>query len=142
MIVKANTNILLFTSQDQPITILQTVPSLILSCDFNDSKPWEGEKRGIITTQQGYYKCLSCQGSYSLCCSLHIKSLVEWLEVHSDDAVCDVFDGYSQKSAMGRSKGSNEELDCDTHSVSTKPIELNFVNMAMINHACSGESML
>lgn len=140
--IKANTNIFLLTLQVHPITILKTIPSLVISCDFNDSKPWEGEKRGIITTQQGYYKCLSCQGSYSLCCSLHIKSLVDWLEVHADEAICDVFDGYGQKSAMGRSKGSNEDLDCDTHSVSTKTIKLNFVNMAMIDHACSGESGL
>ena len=114
---------------------MQSSPSLVLSCDFNDSKPWEGDKIGIIITKDGYYKCLSCTGPFSYNCSKHILPLVKWVEEHADDGYCDLFDGYCLKSKRLQEAPSisKDGTGSDAHhSVSRKLITLNFWNSASV----------
>ena len=62
-----------FSCDKQPVCLIQSSPSLLLSCDFGNGQPCEGRSRVFIrTNQQRRYVCGSCCGTAGLltepCC--------------------------------------------------------------------------
>lgn len=117
-----------FACTEQPITILLSSPSLLLSCDFGEG----GLSRGVVRTdKKRLYCCCSCnQANYN--CKEHIQPLAQWLESRADDAshVGEVFDDFSFKIVTSRATPHDSEF-VDHPAISHRRIPLDFFNERM-----------
>lgn len=128
-----------FASHSAPVTVLREAPSLLLSCDFGSGQPCQGDKRGMITAESGFFKCLTCDRPTAYDCKDHLQPLMKWIPRHAETCG-DVFEGITFKSAgrlnVNQQKDSETaEDDAAPSCVSWRPISLNYFNEAMANRA-------
>ena len=89
-----------FSCDKQPVCLIQSSPSLLLSCDFGNGQPCEGRSRVFIrTNQQRRYVCGSCCGTAASNCKLHLGPFSSWLAAVTDEGLGDVFESYTFKSS-------------------------------------------
>lgn len=131
-----------FSCEKQPVCLLQSSSSVLISCDFGNGQPCEGITRVFIrTNQQRRYVCGSCPGATAATCKAHLEPLSSWINSREDDSEdAGVFEAYtfkfSQTSSMG---GEEEDTPPPLKSVSSSPIRLDVFNKAMENRAkCGG----
>ena len=128
-----------FSCENEPVCLIRSSPSLLISCDFGNGRPLTGRTRAFIrTNQQRRYVCGSCTGAAASNCKAHLEPLQEWLD--SESAMdAGIFESYSFKSSQhGVGQGACDDSN-PSKSVSSSPIRLDMFNKAMENRAkCGG----
>jgi hypothetical protein len=65
-----------FSCEAQKVCLIQSSPSIMISCDFGNGQPCEARTRVFIrTNQQRRYVCGSCPGATASTCKAHLGPL-------------------------------------------------------------------
>ena len=128
-----------FSCEAQPVCLLQSSPSVLISCDFGNGQPCEARTRVFIrTNQQRRYVCGFCPGATASTCKAHLGPLSSWIDsIEEEDA--GVFEAYTFKFSQTSSMNEEEDTPPPLKSVSSSLIRLDVFNKAMENRAkCGG----
>ena len=131
-----------FCCSKQPVCVVRSTPSLILSTDFGNGSPCDGMTRALIRAdKKKQYVCSSCSGPAAYTCSDHIEPFKNWLDAHdTNNALAgEVFEPYSFKADQRGSPGTEDGYDGSFQSISSRPISLDTCNEAMRQRAFCGE---
>jgi hypothetical protein len=132
-----------FSCESQPVCLLQSSPSLMISCDFGNGQPCEGRSRVYVRTDtHRRYVCGCCSGAAASNCKTHLDPLASWIEAEAEDADPGVFESYTFKFLNHHRTDSMSEDDfIPSKSISSSRIRLDTFCKAMENRVKCGEML-